>query len=38
MLLKSSKLSDKDLNWSLSSSKLNLHLSFWPFFDLSSVV
>ena len=30
--------SDEDLILSLSSSKFNLHLSFWPFFALSSVV
>lgn len=30
--------SDEDLNWSFISSKFNLHLSFWSFFDLSSVV
>ena len=30
--------SDEELIWRLSSSKFNLHLSFWPFFDLSSVV
>ena len=30
--------SDEDLIWSFISSKFNLHLSFWPFFDLSSVV
>ena len=30
--------SDEDLIWSLSSSTFNLHLSFWPFFALSSVV
>ena len=30
--------SDEDMNWSLNSSKFNLHLSFWSFFDLSSVV
>ena len=30
--------SDEDSIWSLSSSKFNLHLSFWSFFALSSVV
>ena len=30
--------SDKDLSWSFISSTFNFHLSFWLFFDLSSVV
>ncbi len=30
--------SDEDLIWSFISSKFNLHLSFWPFLALSSVV
>ena len=30
--------SDEDSIWNLSSSKFNPHLSFGPFFDLSSVV
>ena len=30
--------SDEDLIWRFISSKFNLHLSFWSFFDLSSVV